>query len=43
MITVALRIKKKTVNKECGFTMPCSDNATLEYDGYKQAKIDGNR
>ena len=29
--------------KECGFSMPSSDNATLEYDGYKKAKIDGNR
>jgi hypothetical protein len=29
--------------KSCGFSMPCSDYVTLEYDGYKKARIDGTR
>lgn len=29
--------------RESGFSMPDIDNATLEFDGYKKSRMDGNR
>ncbi len=29
--------------EECGFSMPYSDNSTLEYDGFRKARLEGNR